>query len=156
MLSFALAAGTPAKRLDLGWLLPSTWVIDPREGPDLTAHAPGDPLTFLIVVHTDTTTPVNATELKRQIETSRKHGFGPTAAAIGTCSDRHGRFPCSETVEAKANGTSVSYAWLDTKSKRNFAAVYSAPSGRQDELLPRLRQMVGWKLKSTIDLASIH
>ena len=42
MLSFALAAGTPAKRLDLGWLLPSTWVIDPREGPDLTAHAPVD------------------------------------------------------------------------------------------------------------------
>jgi hypothetical protein len=135
-------------RRDLAWVVPPGWLPrDVRIG-DVAAGDPQDPFAAVVVIHVPSShpdQPIDIDFLRRALERFPTTKKTLAAAMVGTCSDGQLRFACEELEIRYPDRLDVAYAWVDGRRGWGFSARYSMPREREEELLPLVRHLVGWK-----------
>ena len=135
-------------RRELAWVVPPGWT--PREVPiaDVAAGDPQDPFASVVVIHAPSSRPdrpIDIDFLRKALErfpTTRKT---LAAAMVGTCSDGQLRFACEELQIRFPDRLDVAYAWVDGKRGWGFSARYTVPREREEQMVPLVRSLVGWR-----------
>jgi hypothetical protein len=140
-------------RHELAWVVPPGWIPIENRGQHLGAGDPHDPFATVTVIHIPASAgrPMDVDFLRKALERFPSSKRPIVGAMLGTCSDGRLRFACEEVQIRDSSRLEVAYAWVDERRGSGFSARYTVPAGREEELLPLVRRVVGWKATKVIE-----